>query len=161
MSYDLSCWCILELNTNIQTNILVILNHWLHSHVKLFIEGRQWASYVFPQKLRITFLLQHTLFMTKSRYGKKMIRSFINHRTCNWWRRNHPDQRVRIHRSGRNHYGMSVTSDGMVVHRKPGEQFSLASAMHSFFSWLQNFDTFFVVADNGWRFDFFWLQKKQ
>ncbi|XP_060553342.1 uncharacterized protein LOC132714462 isoform X2 [Ruditapes philippinarum] len=50
----------------------------------------------------------HTFFMSKSRYGKKIVKGIVSHRqcsTCTWWRRNRPGKKVREHRCVRNHTG--------------------------------------------------------
>jgi hypothetical protein len=44
--------------------------------------------------------LAHTFFMSKSKYGKKVLKSVVTHRvcgTCNWWRRNRKGQQVQSH----------------------------------------------------------------
>ena len=46
--------------------------------------------------------------MSKAKYGKKVVKSIISHRTCgtcNWWRRNRPSDAVRPHKCVRNHTG--------------------------------------------------------
>lgn len=50
----------------------------------------------------------HTFFMSKAKYGKKVVKTVVCHRTCgtcNWWRRNRPGQPVRKHNCVRNHRG--------------------------------------------------------
>ena len=52
--------------------------------------------------------LAHTFFMSKSKYGKKVVKAVVKHRTCgtcNWWRRNRPNVPVRQHRCVKNHAG--------------------------------------------------------
>lgn len=46
--------------------------------------------------------------MSKSRYGKKVIKTLVSHRTCsvcNWWRRVRPHLPVRSHHCVKNHDG--------------------------------------------------------
>lgn len=46
--------------------------------------------------------------MSKSKYGKKVLKTVVKHRscgTCKWWRRNRPGQLVRSHRCVANHTG--------------------------------------------------------
>ena len=46
--------------------------------------------------------------MSKSRYGKKVIKTMVSHRSCsvcNWWRRKRPHLPVRSHHCVKNHYG--------------------------------------------------------
>lgn len=46
--------------------------------------------------------------MSKAKYGKKVVKSIISHRTCgtcNWWRRNKPGHVVRPHKCVRSHTG--------------------------------------------------------
>ena len=46
--------------------------------------------------------------MSKSKYGKKVLKSIVSHRvcgTCNWWSRNRKGQKVRPHQCVRNHRG--------------------------------------------------------
>ena len=53
-------------------------------------------------------LSAHTFFMSKSKYGKKVVKAIVSHRTCgtcNWWRRNRPGQKVREHRCVKTHSG--------------------------------------------------------
>lgn len=53
-------------------------------------------------------LTSHTFFMSKAKYGKRVIKSVVHHRicgTCYWWRRNRPSVPVRKHRCVRNHVG--------------------------------------------------------
>ncbi|XP_045202398.2 uncharacterized protein LOC123555866 [Mercenaria mercenaria] len=53
-------------------------------------------------------LTSHTFFMSKAKYGKKVVKTVVSHRTCgtcNWWRRNRPGQTVRQHKCVRNHQG--------------------------------------------------------
>lgn len=52
--------------------------------------------------------LAHTFFMSKSRYGKKVVKTVVNHRTCGvckWWHINRPGRPVRKHRCVCNHTG--------------------------------------------------------
>ncbi len=57
----------------------------------------------------VVYLLPaHTFFMTKAKYGKKVVKTLVSHRacgTCKWWRRNRPGLPVRKHRCVRNHTG--------------------------------------------------------
>lgn len=53
-------------------------------------------------------LTGHTFFMSKSKYGKKVLKTVVKHRqcgVCSWWRRNKPGQKVRNHQCVRNHTG--------------------------------------------------------
>ncbi|XP_062590600.1 uncharacterized protein LOC134252182 [Saccostrea cucullata] len=53
-------------------------------------------------------LTAHTFFMSKSQYGKKVLKTVVGHRTCGtcrWWRRNRPGLPVRKHRCVQNHHG--------------------------------------------------------
>lgn len=46
--------------------------------------------------------------MSKSKYGKKVLKTVVGHRTCetcHWWRRNRPGIPVRKHRCVQNHDG--------------------------------------------------------
>lgn len=46
--------------------------------------------------------------MSKSIYGKKVLKTVVGHRTCgtcHWWRRNRPGIPVRKHRCVQNHNG--------------------------------------------------------
>lgn len=46
--------------------------------------------------------------MSKAKYGKKVVKSVVSHRTCgtcNWWRRNRPGEPVRSHECVRSHKG--------------------------------------------------------
>lgn len=46
--------------------------------------------------------------MSKSKYGKKVLKTMVSHRTCsvcNWWRRARPGQPVRSHHCVKNHSG--------------------------------------------------------
>lgn len=46
-------------------------------------------------------LLAHAFFMSKPKYGKKVVKTVVNHRTygvCKWWHRNRLGQSVRKHR---------------------------------------------------------------
>ncbi|KAL4220167.1 hypothetical protein ACF0H5_020576 [Mactra antiquata] len=50
----------------------------------------------------------HTFFMSKSKYGKKVLKTVVKHRTCGtckWWKRNRPESKVRDHRCVHNHVG--------------------------------------------------------
>lgn len=50
----------------------------------------------------------HTFFMSKAKYGKKVMKAIVKHRTCGtckWWQRNGPGQPVRQHRCVNNHSG--------------------------------------------------------
>ncbi|KAL4222716.1 hypothetical protein ACF0H5_018757 [Mactra antiquata] len=50
----------------------------------------------------------HTFFMSKSKYGKKVLKIVDKHRTCGtckWWKRNQPESKVRDHRCVHNHVG--------------------------------------------------------
>ncbi|XP_060565928.1 LOW QUALITY PROTEIN: uncharacterized protein LOC132724962 [Ruditapes philippinarum] len=60
------------------------------------------------QKRGFDSLTSHTFFMSKSKYGKKVLKSIVSHRvcgTCNWWARNRKGQAVRPHLCVRNHRG--------------------------------------------------------
>lgn len=53
-------------------------------------------------------LLAHTFFMSKPKYGKKVVKTVVNHRicgVCKWWHRNRPGRPVRKHRCVCNHTG--------------------------------------------------------
>lgn len=53
-------------------------------------------------------LAAHTFFMSKAKYGKKVVKTIVSHRTCGtckWWRRNRPFQSVRKHRCVHDHTG--------------------------------------------------------
>ncbi|XP_053389209.1 uncharacterized protein LOC123543364 isoform X2 [Mercenaria mercenaria] len=53
-------------------------------------------------------LTSHTFFMSKAKYGKKVVKSIVSHRTCGtckWWKRNRPGQLVRKHRCVHSHTG--------------------------------------------------------
>lgn len=46
--------------------------------------------------------------MSKAKYGKKVMKAIVKHRTCGtckWWRRNKPGVPVRQHRCVHNHTG--------------------------------------------------------
>lgn len=46
--------------------------------------------------------------MSKPKYGKKVVKTVVNHRTCGvckWWHRNRPGRPVRKHRCVCNHTG--------------------------------------------------------
>lgn len=46
--------------------------------------------------------------MSKAKYGKKVVKTVVSHRTCGtckWWQRNRPGQPVRKHRCVHNHTG--------------------------------------------------------
>ena len=48
--------------------------------------------------------------MSKSKYGKKVMKRIVSHRqcaTCTWWRRNRPNETVRDHKCVKNHTGSS------------------------------------------------------
>lgn len=54
------------------------------------------------------YLTAHTFFMSKAKYGKKVVKTLVSHRTCatcNWWRRNKPGHTVKPHKCVRNHTG--------------------------------------------------------
>ena len=56
----------------------------------------------------LLFSTAHTFFMSKAKYGKKVVKVVVSHRscaTCNWWRRNRPFCPVRTHHCVRNHTG--------------------------------------------------------
>ncbi|KAK3083329.1 hypothetical protein FSP39_019577 [Pinctada imbricata] len=53
-------------------------------------------------------LTSHTFFMSKAKYGKKVLKTVVGHRTCGtckWWQRNRPGQKIRDHRCVHNHTG--------------------------------------------------------
>ncbi|XP_033759590.1 uncharacterized protein LOC117341838 [Pecten maximus] len=53
-------------------------------------------------------LTSHTFFMSKAKYGKKVVKTVVGHRTCGtckWWQRNRPGQKIRKHRYVHNHTG--------------------------------------------------------
>ena len=53
-------------------------------------------------------LLAHTFFMSRSKYGKKVIKTIVYHRTCRtcqWWKTHRPGTPVRSHRCVKNHVG--------------------------------------------------------
>lgn len=53
----------------------------------------------------------HPFFMSKAKYGKRVIKSVVRHRTCgtcNWWRRNRPSMPVRKHRCVQNRWNAEV-----------------------------------------------------
>lgn len=50
----------------------------------------------------------HTFFMSNRKYGKKILKSIIYHRSCHvcqWWKNQRPGRPVRRHRCVRNHLG--------------------------------------------------------
>ena len=54
------------------------------------------------------FISAHTFFMSKARYGKRVVKAIISHRkcgVCDWWKRNRPGQKVRPHRCVKTHSG--------------------------------------------------------
>jgi len=54
------------------------------------------------------FFSAHTFFMSKAKYGKKVLKSIVLHRTCatcKWWKKNRPFDKVRRHRCILNHIG--------------------------------------------------------
>lgn len=58
--------------------------------------------------ISLVILLAHTFFMSKPKYGKKVVKTVVNHRTCGvckWWHRNRPGCPVRKHRCVCNHTG--------------------------------------------------------
>ncbi|KAL4236486.1 hypothetical protein ACF0H5_004872 [Mactra antiquata] len=60
------------------------------------------------QKRGFDSLTSHTFFMSKAKYGKRVLKAIVKHRicgTCNWWKRNRPGVPVRQHRCVRNHAG--------------------------------------------------------
>lgn len=57
---------------------------------------------------KIIFFIANTFFMSKSKYGKKVLKTVVGHgtcRTCHWWRQNRPDIPVGKHRCVQNHDG--------------------------------------------------------
>lgn len=59
--------------------------------------------------ISLVILLAHTFFMSKPKYGKKVVKTVVNHRTCGvckWWHRNRPGRPVRKHRCVCNHTGI-------------------------------------------------------
>ncbi|XP_048257443.1 uncharacterized protein LOC124114456 isoform X1 [Haliotis rufescens] len=53
-------------------------------------------------------LTSHTFFMSKAKYGKKVVKALVGHRTCGtckWWMRNRPGLPIRKHRCVLNHFG--------------------------------------------------------
>ncbi|XP_065929397.1 uncharacterized protein [Magallana gigas] len=60
------------------------------------------------QKRGFDSLTSHTFFMSKAKYGKKVVKTVVSHRTCGtckWWQRNRPGQEIRKHRCVHNHTG--------------------------------------------------------
>ena len=54
------------------------------------------------------FLPAHTFFMSKKKYGKKVVKTVVSHRTCGvckWWHRRRPGRPVRKHRCVHDHTG--------------------------------------------------------
>ncbi|ELT91452.1 hypothetical protein CAPTEDRAFT_199757 [Capitella teleta] len=48
----------------------------------------------------------HTFFMSKAKYGKKVLKTIVYHRSyhvCKWWKNNRPNEPVRRHGCVRNH----------------------------------------------------------
>lgn len=53
--------------------------------------------------------------MSKSKYGKKVLKTIVKHKkcgVCSWWRRNRPGTKVRQHRCVRNHTGSARSMEG-------------------------------------------------
>ncbi|WAR24663.1 hypothetical protein MAR_038332, partial [Mya arenaria] len=79
-------------------------------------QSRKRLSVLFPCKTRHGMSCSlwtlhgktHTFFMSRAKYGKKVVKSVVCHRTCGtciWWRRNKPGKPVRSHRCVQNHTG--------------------------------------------------------
>ena len=63
----------------------------------------------------MTAITGHTFFMSKSKYGKKVLKSIIHHRTCHvctWWKNQRPGRPVPRHRCVRNHIGSARSMEG-------------------------------------------------
>ncbi|WAR09108.1 hypothetical protein MAR_019066 [Mya arenaria] len=61
----------------------------------------------------------HTFFMSRAKYGKKVVKSVVCHRTCGtcyWWRRNKPGKPVRSHRCVQNHTGSARLMESVNGH---------------------------------------------
>lgn len=57
----------------------------------------------------------HTFLLSKSKYGNKVLKTVVKHRTCSvckWWKRNRPGQKDRNHRCVWNHRGSSKLMEG-------------------------------------------------
>ncbi|XP_076088707.1 uncharacterized protein LOC143059102 isoform X2 [Mytilus galloprovincialis] len=60
------------------------------------------------QKRGFDSLTGHTFLMTKRKYGNKVCKTVVKHRTCatcKWWRRNRPGRKPKPHRCVWNHRG--------------------------------------------------------
>lgn len=54
--------------------------------------------------------------MSKAKYGKKVVKAIVSHRTCGtckWWDRNKPGQPVRQHRCVKNHTGSARSMESV------------------------------------------------
>lgn len=61
-------------------------------------------------------LTSHTFFMSKSKYGKKVVKAVVLHRTCGvckWWKRRRPGMKVRPHRCTNNHSRLMESASGV------------------------------------------------
>lgn len=64
----------------------------------------------FSLPLKLKHSTDHTFLPNKSKYGNKVLKTVVKHRTCSackWWKRNRPGQKVLNHRSVWNHRGSS------------------------------------------------------
>ena len=65
--------------------------------------------------MNISFVA-HTFFMSTQKYGKKVVKGVVLHRTCavcKWWKRNRPREKVRHHRCVHNHSGSARSMEGV------------------------------------------------
>lgn len=82
----------------------------MYSYIELILYKSHIMDFIYSVCIKICFVhfTAHTFFMSKSKYGKKVIKTMVAHRTCGtckWWRKNRPFQKIRNHRCVFNHTG--------------------------------------------------------
>jgi len=106
--------------------------------------------------------------MSKSKYGKKVLKAVVKHRTCRtckWWQKNRPNETVRNHRCVANHKGSSrmmesvsgeqgldeLTSDGIPVEYiiGDGDSTMMARVRNKYPNLKKRFDKNHVVKNIG------------
>ncbi|XP_056002782.1 uncharacterized protein LOC125661105 [Ostrea edulis] len=61
-------------------------------------------------------LTSHTFFMSKAKYGKKVVKTVVSHRTCGtckWWQRHRPGQQIRKHKCVHSHTGSARSMESV------------------------------------------------